>query len=102
MSKNTIRAATGPWGSVKCEVQSGPSGYSVQTYINGVKQMPNYGLDKDEAFELADELVETRSGELIAAFEATQQTDAFDHQAKIDAACDEAFKQVMALNRRAA
>jgi hypothetical protein len=64
-----IRVNVGPWGHVKTTVEPDGFTFYVKCYIDGICQMPTYGLDRADANELAAELLETHSGELTSAFE---------------------------------
>ena len=60
-----IRVNAGPWGHVRTTVEPDGSTFTVNCWINGQLQRPHHGLDKADANELAEELLETRSNWLI-------------------------------------
>lgn len=53
-----IRAAIGPWGSVRVEVKTSRGVHSVHTEVNGKKVSDIYNLEWNEACETADDLLE--------------------------------------------
>jgi len=68
MSRNIVRSSAGPFGSVRIEIRPGAS-YSLAVWINGQPQMPIHGLDASEAFDYAEDLLSTRTNELIEQYE---------------------------------
>lgn len=60
-----IRAALGPWGSVRIEVKSARGLFSVHAKVNGKKVSDIYNLNWDEASEAADDLLEYHTNRLM-------------------------------------
>ena len=56
----------GPWGSVRVQVDHRATS-SVRCWVNGVEEVPRVGLSKQDANELAEDLVEEHSQELLDA-----------------------------------
>lgn len=64
----TKHVSAGPWGHVKVTVTASPAGdWAVLTWVNGIEQMPIYGLDRAEALDLAIEIHDNRVEELQRA-----------------------------------
>lgn len=64
MSKSNQLTASGPWGDVRVEVRSGAT-CTVMTWVCGILEGMQPGLDKVEAQALAEEILEDRKAELV-------------------------------------